>query len=638
LVFVNDHFLNDIHQKTDGATAISIYDLIHWDDLGVFREAMKKCPSGEGIVEIKTRLKNNAHAWVDWEIKFQKNASAQKEGFLCIGHNKPIEGTIKKSMEMKALNSRLVEGGFPDGVILYGKKGTEPVFNQKVTTSQGLVNHVQYSQAREGEGEEKKSSFPAKSRELLNSSFLAHTPYFSWIVDKDENLLFANQSLLQYFNGDESAFGKNIFNLIPESIASVFHRRHMAVIGKTLPVHSLIRSLMADGKEHIFQVTVFPIHQEGEDMKIGGEALDVTETWLTKQAVKEANQRLSYISKATSEAIWDWNMKTGKIFGNQALHDLIGAELDKVTDLGWCYQCIHPEDLEKVEQRVRKVLEKKEQSWDQEFRFRYRDGSYKMVLKRGFIIYENEEAVRMICTLQDISEIKELEHQLVEQKLKQQKGIAEAIIQAQEMERNRIGNELHDNVNQILSTAQLYLNTMDPAREDAYDLKDRTKAILSLAIEEIRKLSREMVVPNLREDGLIKSVSDLVEDIRFANPFRIVFEHSESRGIESLGQQKKITLLRIIQEQIKNVVTYSKASNVEISLNCYHDQVRLYISDDGIGFDPKNTPRGLGLSNIYERTRLYNGKVILHTAPGMGCSLIVNIPLEVGSFFESRGR
>jgi PAS domain S-box-containing protein len=329
-------------------------------------------------------------------------------------------------------------------------------------------------------------------------------------------------------------------------------------------------------------------------------------------------------------------MQTGKIFANQALNLLLGEELDKVSDLGWCFQSIHPEDREQVENRVKKVLDKKEQSWEQEFRFRYRDGSYKMMLKRGFIIYENGVAARMICTLQDISEIRELELQLVEQRLRQQKGIAEAIIRAQEMERSRIGNELHDNVNQIISTAQLYLNSLDPEREDFHDLKERTKAILSLSIEEIRKLSREMVAPNLRETGLLKSIQAIVADIRYINPFQIKFEHSETASIEALSHQMKVTLLRIIQEQVKNIVKYSNAETVEISLHCYQNQVRLHIGDDGIGFDAKNTPRGLGLSNIYERTRLYGGKAILHTSPGMGCSLIVNIPLDSTGFLDSR--
>jgi len=126
----------------------------------------------------------------------------------------------------------------------------------------------------------------------------------------------------------------------------------------------------------------------------------------------------------------------------------------------------------------------------------------------------------------------------------------------------------------------------------------------------------------------VSSIRELVNDLRFVRLFNIRFVHSSSDDIEILSQHKKITLFRIIQEQTKNIVKYSTAKNVEISLHCCNNQVRLIIRDDGKGFDSQTTRRGLGLSNIYERTQLYNGKVMLTTAPGKGCSVIVNIPLN----------
>ena len=135
-------------------------------------------------------------------------------------------------------------------------------------------------------------------------------------------------------------------------------------------------------------------------------------------------------------------------------------------------------------------------------------------------------------------------------------------------------------------------------------------------------------MPDLKAGGLIASIGELVEDLRFTKLFNIGFVYSNLCDIESIGRNKKLTLFRIAQEQIKNIIKYSKAKNIEISLYRGSDQVRMLIKDDGIGFDPENTRRGLGLSNIYERTRLYNGKVVLSTAPGKGCSVIINIPIE----------
>jgi PAS domain S-box-containing protein len=482
---------------------------------------------------------------------------------------------------------------------------------------------------------EKKLEMEANSRTALFRSFMAHTPYFTWIVDRDENLVFANQSLLSYFKGDKTAFGKNMFKLIPTDIASIFHEKHLSVFKKQVDDHSIVKSLMADGKERVYQVTVFPIHGASPSLLVGGEALDITEAYTSRQEIKNTNERLLYISKATSEAIWDWNMRSGVIFCNQSLHDLIGTDLNQVYDMNWYYRRIHVEDKSKVEEKIKKVLERKVKSWEAEYRFRSIDGTYKMVYNRGFVIYDENQPIRMIGSLQDISEVRQLESQLVAQKLKQQKGIAEAIIHSQEEERTRIGYELHDNVNQILSTAQLYLSMLNPKKDDFGEIKEKVSEMLMLSIEEIRKLSREMVVTNLQESGLLDSIKGLVEDLTFIKSFNIVFNHSPHCDVEVLGKNKKITLFRIVQEQLKNIVKYSEAKNVEISLDCSPEQIKLMIRDDGIGFDSKNTRRGLGLSNIYERTRLDNGKVILDTAPGKGCYLTVSLPSDHKNLFTS---
>jgi PAS domain S-box-containing protein len=482
---------------------------------------------------------------------------------------------------------------------------------------------------------EKKLEMEAKSRTALFRSFMAHTPYFTWIVDRDENLVFANQSLLNYFKGDETAFGKNMFHLIPTNIAAIFHEKHLSVFKKQIEDHSIVKSLMADGKERVYQLTVFPIHGASPSELVGGEALDITEAYNARQEIKNSNERLLYMSKATSEAIWDWNMRNGVIFCNQSLHGLIGTDLNQVYDMNWFYRRIHPEDKSKVEWKIKKVLERKEKSWEAEYRFQSIDGEYKMVYNRGFVIYEDNLPIRMIGSLQDISEVRQLESQLVDQKLKQQKGIAEAIIHSQEEERTRIGHELHDNVNQILSTAQLYLSMLGPKKNDFEEVKEKASEMIMLGIEEIRKLSRQMVVANLNEGGLLESIKDIVADLRFINPFNIVFNHNQHCDVEVLSKNKKITLFRIVQEQIKNIVKYSGSKNVEISLFSNPEQVKLVIRDDGIGFDSKNTRRGLGLSNIYERTRLDNGKVILDTAPGKGCCLTVSLPSDNKSLFSS---
>jgi PAS domain S-box-containing protein len=608
LTFLNTHFFRSLQLTSACLIINTFYDFIHPEDLNRFKIAIDECSIFNRAVIVEIRIKNGGCRWVKMEITPLKKSGNEQKKFLCLGYDIACEDPLKKMSAIGDQNHLAIGEG------LYVEKDQTTAFSV-FSAIPDLTK-------------EKKLEAEVKMRGTLFKSYMNHNPYFTWIVDNDKKLIFANHSLLNYFQGDDTAFGKNIFHLIPTSLAVIFHEKHTMVVKKGLPDHSIIKSMMADGKEHVYQITVFPINTISAETMIGGEALDITKSYNARQEIRKTNEHLLYQSRATTEAIWDWNMQTGHIFCNEALHDLIGSDLNEVFDLDWCYQCIHPEDRDKLKNRIKSVLEKKEQSWEMEYRFGNNEGCYKMFCNRGFVIYVNNEPIRMIGSLQDISEMKKLETQLIEQKLKQQKGIAEAIIQSQEEERTRIGHELHDNVNQILSTAQLYLNLLDPHKDNFAEIKKKATEIILLGIEEIRILSKEMVIPTLRGDGLLTSINCIVDDLRFINQFKIMFTHSDRCDIESLSKNKKITIYRIIQEQIKNIIKHSNAKNVEISMECAKNQLRLIIQDDGIGFDSKNTRRGLGLANIYERTRLDNGKVILNTSPGNGCSLMVNITID----------
>src|SRR5687768_12344541 len=158
-------------------------------------------------------------------------------------------------------------------------------------------------------------------------------------------------------------------------------------------------------------------------------------------------------------------------------------------------------------------------------RFKCADGIYKHVHDHGFVVYENGLPVKMIGSLQDISELKEMEARLLEEKLKMQKEISETVIRVQEKERTRIGHELHDNVNQILATTSLFISMIKPASREEKQAKAKSLEYISIAVEEIRKLSKELVVPQLQGEGLVDSIQTLVNDIHFSNVIKIRFTH-----------------------------------------------------------------------------------------------------------------
>jgi signal transduction histidine kinase len=204
--------------------------------------------------------------------------------------------------------------------------------------------------------------------------------------------------------------------------------------------------------------------------------------------------------------------------------------------------------------------------------------------------------------------------------------VNEAILRAREHERTTIGQELHDNVNQILFTSKLYLDLIKPTGHDQIVLKIKTEAFILMAIDEIRKLSKGLVSPRLMDLGLITCIRNLIDDLILAAIFRTDLTVRNENEIEEVEYNIRVTLFRIIQEQVKNIIKYSRAQRVSVQLWMADEQVYLLIEDDGVGFDPGQVSRGIGLANIYDRARLFNGKVDLDTAPGKGCRLMVTMP------------
>lgn len=247
-----------------------------------------------------------------------------------------------------------------------------------------------------------------------------------------------------------------------------------------------------------------------------------------------------------------------------------------------------------------------------------------------------------------ISEMKEELKQFTNQEKLKQQEITKAVLRAQEKERTYIGEELHDNINQLLTSASLYLSVIASEQGRIEELIPKSREILATAIEEIRKLSRRLVVPALRAQSLKQAVQELVTDIS-ATTTILFFIDFKDAAEEVLAEEHKIVLYRMIQEQITNIIKYAQASSVHISLYEQKGQVILEVADDGKGFDLATVKKGTGLSNIFHRAATFNGSAEIETSPGKGCCIKVflnnaempeNLPTSevfVQDFFSKAG-
>lgn len=208
---------------------------------------------------------------------------------------------------------------------------------------------------------------------------------------------------------------------------------------------------------------------------------------------------------------------------------------------------------------------------------------------------------------------------------KERQAYYEKLLDVLESERLLIGQELHDNINQLLCTAKLHLELVDVHKADNVQAKQTVQQLIIEAVEEIKKLSRGLVLQQLKKETLLESIKAFIEDHQTLHKINIIFGiHHFSE--ELLSVKKKFNIYRIIQEQFKNILEHSQAKTVVMTLETDEKNVELIIDDDGIGFDANTEVNGVGLINIWERVRGLNGQCEISTTPGHGCRLHIVIP------------
>ena len=139
----------------------------------------------------------------------------------------------------------------------------------------------------------------------------------------------------------------------------------------------------------------------------------------TEEEIRRTNERFELVTKATSDAVWDWDFNTNSLWWNDGFQKLFGYRANEVGDkLDHWTERLHPEDRERVSHSIKRTIDSGTTNWTEEYRFRRKDGSYAFVVDRGYVVRDdNGRTVRMLGSMMDVSERKSLEEQLTHQAL-----------------------------------------------------------------------------------------------------------------------------------------------------------------------------------------------------------------------------
>jgi len=220
-----------------------------------------------------------------------------------------------------------------------------------------------------------------------------------------------------------------------------------------------------------------------------------------------------------------------------------------------------------------------------------------------------------------------------ENRLLTQKSLA-----IQEDERRSLAQELHDEFGQSITAIKAVLASIEQMNhQDSDMLKSSARTIGTFSdrmYEAARRMMRQLRPAILDEFGLILALQDMIDD--WNSRHEDVFCHFEFKGnFDELGEEVNISIYRVIQESLTNIVKHAQATDVTVCLNrvelnrvendpSYNFGIKLLIKDNGIGFD-ETTPRGLGLLGMRERVEALNGSFAMKSATNEGVEIIVSL-------------
>ncbi|HMJ46014.1 MAG TPA: PAS domain-containing protein [Ferruginibacter sp.] len=348
-----------------------------------------------------------------------------------------------------------------------------------------------------------------------------------------------------------------------------------------------------------------------------------------EQQLKILNEVYKFVTEVTNDCLWEWDLQSKELFWIDGGHKRVfGYQVENaLIPQSFWESLLHPEDKERVLANLNNIIIGGFTNvWEDEYRFKKADGSYAWVHDRGHIIFDKDhDASRMIGATKDITSIKDAQTQIAKERLNKQREITEAVLTAQENERAEIGRELHDNLNQILAAAKWYIHLAKSGGREREQYLDKSCDFIVNVIEEIRKISRRMAIPD-KFVGLTESIANLMEDLK---TFPVKFELKLDGIVENVLDEKiKIDIFRIIQEQVNNILKHSGATHAIINLIMNSNEVLLLISDNGNGCNILNEMKGVGIINIQSRAALYGGRVSIETNEGNGFELKVVLPLN----------
>lgn len=245
-----------------------------------------------------------------------------------------------------------------------------------------------------------------------------------------------------------------------------------------------------------------------------------------------------------------------------------------------------------------------------------------LALALAFVLFVNFSQKKILKKQMQIQKIN-LEHQ---------QELLHATILTQEVERERIARDLHDEIGSKLNVIFLNMHRLKVHSKEPQEVSKITKEVsevINTTIDSIRFISHELLPPTLEDFGLVQAIMELQHSFNTIGKVHIKF--TPSQEVQNFKNKLiDLNLFRVLQELLNNSINHGKASEIVISLEQDNDLIKLKYHDNGSGFDVTNlkSHKGLGIKNIESRLRIINAQHSYQSSREKGTSVYISVPLE----------
>ncbi len=538
------------------------------------------------------------------------------------------QNTIRQAVEKQepfSLDFRVLR---PEGKTIWVHDETRTVFNERgeLIGYQGTVQDITERKRTEETLE--------KTQQQLKLIFDT-VPALIWQKGLDEKYVAVNRAYCQTFGlAEEDIIGKTDHDLFPAETADQFIGDDRRILISGVPEFGIEEHFQKPSGERGWNRTDKMVYHDDEGKVAGtiGFASDITERKLAEEELRKSVERFKRSMEATSDGLWDWNIKTDEAYFSPAYYRMLGYELGDFPGKGNAWKdLIHTEDRERALQANLDCIEGRRETFEVEYRMKAKNGEWHWILGRGKCMARDDQgrALRLVGTHVDVTGPKQAEEGLKKSQEKL-RALSAHIQSVREEERANISREIHDDLGQRLTGLKMdlgwllrHLNPNQP------ELKKKIQALgqsIDQTVQTVRRISSELRPRILDDFGLVAALEWQAQE--FAAKTGITCRFRSTLKKLDLKPDLSIAVFRIFQEALTNVVRHAQATRLETSLIKKGRDLVLTIRDNGRGISPEEIAHthSLGLVGMRERALIFGGAVAIEGKKGKGTSIILRLP------------